>query len=133
MKKFIRLSMACAILTLFSCTSQKSFSLEGSWNIVSANGVSTAEGEKRAFISFDAEGKVNGNASVNSFFGDYELDGESLKLDHVGMTRMMGPHMEIEAAVVDAVNSTSSIKVKGETAVVFDADGKEIMTLEKEK
>ena len=106
MKKFFILSAICALMC--SCGSQKKVEgntadLYGEWIIEKAMGLSTEGGEKQAFIKFAPDGKMNGNASVNSFFGGYELKGDTLKLGNVGMTRMMGPSMDIEDAVVKAL------------------------------
>ena len=103
--------------------------LEGEWNIVTACGKSAEGGMKPAFINFAKDGKVNGNASVNSFFGSYTFDGKKLKLGQVGMTRMMGPSMDIEDAVTKAINTVETIKIDGKKATLFDADGKEVMTI----
>ncbi len=83
------------------------------------------------FISFQDSGKVTGNAGVNSFFGEYNLKGDALSFGNMGMTRMMGPNMEIEDAVVKALNSAKSIQSKGDVIVILDADGVEAMQIKK--
>ncbi len=106
-------------------------SIQGAWNILTACGVSTVSGENQAFISFEASGKMNGNASVNNFFGSYKYNGTKLELSNIGMTRMLGASMQVEKAVTAALNAVATIKVKGNEATVYDAQGKEIMTLQK--
>lgn len=107
--------------------------IKGEWNIVSANGVSTDSAATKAFIAFGDSCKINGNGGVNSFFGSYEKSGDTLAFKNVGQTKMMGPHMEIDDAVIDAINKTASVKVCGDTAKVLNAEGKEIMVLAKKK
>ena len=136
MKKFFILSAICALMC--SCGSQKKVEgntadLYGEWIIEKAMGLSTEGGEKQAFIKFAPDGKMNGNASVNSFFGGYELKGDTLKLGNVGMTRMMGHHMEIETAVTQALDQTHSVKVKGSKAQLLDKDGRPVMQLVRAK
>ena len=136
MKKFFILSAICALMC--SCGSQKKVEgntadLYGEWIIEKAMGLSTEGGEKQAFIKFAPDGKMNGNASVNSFFGGYELKGDTLKLGNVGMTRMMGHHMEIETAVTQALGQTHSVKVKGSKAQLLDKDGRPVMQLVRAK
>lgn len=119
-----------------SCGSQKKVEgntadLYGEWIIEKAMGLSTEGGEKQAFIKFASDGKMNGNASVNSFFGGYELKGDTLKLGNVGMTRMMGPSMDIEDAVVKALGESVTIKVNKKSASVLDKNGKVVMELKK--
>ena len=53
----------------------------GQWTIVEANGMSTDSAETTPFILFGDSGRVNGNASVNTFFGQYTLKGDSISFD----------------------------------------------------
>ena len=134
--KIALLTAAAALMTAASsCTASKSAttanSIMGSWDITEACGTSTAQGEKQAEITFADGGKVNGNASVNSFFGSYTLNGQKLQLNNVGMTSMMGQHMEIESAVAQALNSASAISVSGNTATIADARGHVVMHLKR--
>lgn len=103
--------------------------LTGEWAIENALGVSTENAETPAFINFEKGGKLNGNASVNTFFGDYKLDGNKLKLGNIGMTRMMGASMEIEDAVTAALNKTASVEINGDSAVILDAEGAQVLVL----
>lgn len=132
--KIALLTAAAALMTAASsCTASKSAttanSIMGSWDITEACGTSTAQGEKQAEITFADGGKVNGNASVNTFFGNYTLSGQQLKLDGIGMTRMMGQNMEVERAVTKALNAAATISVSGNTATVADASGTVVMRL----
>lgn len=127
MKKFFLMLMSLPMF--FACSS--SVSLKGDWQVVSAYGVSTEGAMNQPFISFQDSGKVTGNAGVNSFFGEYNLKGDALSFGNMGMTRMMGPNMEIEDAVVKALNSAKSIQSKGDVIVILDADGVEAMQIKK--
>lgn len=123
-------------LVLCSCspsekTTTDASSIIGEWSILKADGVSTKEGANPATISFDSEGKINGCASVNRFFGSYKFDGKKLTLDQIGLTRMMGPNMEIEDAVIKAINSVNSAKINSNKATLFDDEGVEIMKLKR--
>ena len=125
-------------MTVVGCNSNKAVvsdpaSIHGEWNIVEAKGLSTEEGTHPATITFTADGKVNGCATVNNFFGDYTFDGKSLMFDHLGLTRMMGMEtsMKIEDAVVDAINKTKTATVDGDKATFFDADGNKLLELER--
>ena len=77
MKKYI-FSALCAI-AITSCSTQKTaMDITGTWNIEKAMGKSTVGAETAPFIQFENDGKMNGNASVNSFFGNYQLKGNKL-------------------------------------------------------
>ena len=127
MKKFIYF-IACAAIAI-SCAT-KTADISGKWNIDSACGLSTENGEKQAYLIFN-DGKVNGNASVNSFFGGYSYDNGKLSFSAMGMTRMMGASMEIEDSVMSAINKLATFRIDGDKAVAYDAEGNAVMTLTK--
>ena len=134
MKKIFILSAICALLC--SCGSEKKVEgnvkdLYGEWIIEQVNGLGTEGGMKQPFINFAADGKVNGNASVNSFFGAYELRGDTLKMGNLGMTRMMGPSMDVEDAIVKVLGEAVTISVKKDVATVMDKEGNAVMKLRK--
>ena len=125
MKKFFYF-IACAAIAI-SCAT-KTADISGKWNIESACGLSTENGERPAYIIFK-DGKVNGNASVNSFFGEYKYENGKLSFSAMGMTRMMGASMEIEDSVMSAINRLATLKIEGEDAVAYDAEGNAVLTL----
>ena len=134
MKTIVKKILLISAVVLPGCTAQKETTLEdiaGQWNIETACGQSTAEGENQAFINFGENGEMTGNTSVNSYFGQYTLKDGKLVLENIGMTRKMGPNMEIETAVTEALNAIATIEVKDSTASVFNEEGKVIMTLKK--
>ena len=134
MKTIVKKILLISAVVLPGCTAQKETTLEdiaGQWNIETACGQSTAEGENQAFINFGENGEMTGNTSVNSFFGQYTLKDGKLVLENNGMTRKMGPNMEIETAVTEALNAIATIEVKDSTASVLNEEGKVIMTLKK--
>ncbi len=108
-------------------------SLQGAWLITEANDVETAKYEDEASVTFTADGKANGRAVVNGFFGDYALDGTSIQFDHIGATKMMGPEeeMQAESAILQAINDAKSVSVDGDKATVYDNKGKVVMTLKR--
>ena len=127
MKKFFYF-IACAAIAI-SCAT-KTADISGKWNIESACGLSTENGERPAYIIFK-DGKVNGNASVNSFFGEYKYENGKLSFSAMGMTRMMGASMEIEDSVMSAINKLATFRIDGDKAVAYDAEGNAVMTLTK--
>lgn len=127
---------AFAVCTVFvSCSTDKTTSsdvtidLQGQWTIVKACGIATDKAEQTPFISFTDSGTVNGYASVNNFFGNYTAKGDSLSFDKMGMTMMAGPDMDIEAAIVQALNDSKTMAVQGDTLLVKNAEGKTVMAL----
>lgn len=132
MKKII-MALA-AVLILAACSSKNNTTkanLTGKWAIQEAMGVSTSSADTKPYISFEKDGTLNGNASVNLFNGSYKLSGSKLTISNVGMTKMMGASMEVEDAVTDAINNVASIQIKDGKVLVLDSKGKTIMVLSK--
>ena len=50
-------------------TKVETMDIKGTWNIEQAMGLTTENAENTAFINFDENGSMNGNASVNIFNG----------------------------------------------------------------
>ena len=122
-------------LALASCSSNKNvkpIDITGQWSIVSAMGKSTEGGERPAFIKFDEKGEMNGNATVNHFFGGYELKDNQISFTNIGMTRMWGPSMEIETAISQALDQAATIQTEGNKMYFFNSSNDTIMTLVKE-
>ena len=62
----IMMLCSCATKTI---TSDNLAALTGRWAIVEAMQKGVEGADKAPFIQFKADGQINGNASVNSFFG----------------------------------------------------------------
>lgn len=105
--------------------------INGHWNIEKAMSQTTENGETAPFIEFNADGEMNGNTSVNLFSSSYVLEGENLKFGDIAMTKRMGASMEIEDAVIQALNSVASIAIDGSQAYVMNADNDTIMVMTK--
>lgn len=103
----------------------------GQWTIVEANGMSTDSAETTPFILFGDSGRVNGNASVNTFFGQYTLKGDSISFDQLGATMMMGREkdMEVEMAVMAALAQCVTLEVQDSVLNAKDHDGNVVMSL----
>lgn len=134
MKKIFSILAVASAMAMSSCSSNSasdSAKIEGEWLIEKAMGVSTSDGESEAFINFDDKGNLNGCTSVNVFTGEYKREGKSLSLQNIGMTKMMGPHMEIEDAVTNAINACAGIEIDGVKARILDKESNTIMELSK--
>ncbi len=109
-------------------------SIVGSWAIDKALDTSTETAEEQPFISFEENGRMNGNASVNLFFGGYILGGsDSLRLDNVGMTRKLGQSMDVERAITEAINTLCRMRVEGERAYCLNEEGDTLLWLTRMK
>ncbi len=126
-----------AALALVACGSlrhaQQQGGIIGSWTIERALSTSTEGGEEQAFINFDSDGKFNGNASVNLFFGSYTLSGGSLKLENVGMTRRLGASMDVERAVTEGLNAVEQVSLSADRAYLMSAQGDTLLWLRRQE
>lgn len=136
MKKTIVMTLT-GIMMLCSCATKTISSdnlapLIGKWAIVEAMQKGVEGAEKAPYIQFKDNGQINGNASVNSFFGGYKIDGDKVSFSDLGMTRMFGRSMDVEDNISKAIGATATIELKKGTAVMKDKDGKVVMRLKRE-
>lgn len=133
MKKTILMIMGAAMI--FGCGTKKtdvSKLVVGDWEIVEAGGSPVESGFDKATISFDAEGGVHGNTSINYFFGEYTVKDDALEFGNVGLTKMMGPTPDTERAVLDGLNRGVKISFEdNDNAVIFAKDGTEVLKLKR--
>lgn len=137
MKKTLFTALAvCAAMA--SCTTKTENvhnlqdSILGQWEILQANGISTEGADTQPFILFTDSGYVNGNASVNHFFCQYSIKSDSLVLDQMGMTSMLGGSMEIESAIISALNNCATLEMEDSILSIMDHEQKIVMTLKRD-
>ena len=135
MKKLHLITLVAVSLLIASCsTSGKAVdnaSIQGDWMILTALGINTSGGEETPYIKFDGKEKVNGFAGVNRFFGSYQCTKGKLTFSSMGMTRMMGPNMQIEDSVSKALDKVDRVRIKGTSATLYDAQGKAVITMKR--
>ncbi len=87
--------------------------------------ISLIENSKTTF-SCDKEGKVAGVASINRYFGNFNLkeNGDIVWNQAFGMTRMAGPPelMEQEAAFMHALPQTARMYLKASKLILISKD-----------
>ena len=136
MKKTLFSALA-ACMAFCNCANVKTnkFSTQpdilGQWTIVEANGMSTDSAETTPFILFGDSGRVNGNASVNTFFGQYAQSGDSIFLEQVGITSMMGHDMDTEMAITSALAQWVTLEAEDSMLYAKDKDGQVVMTMKR--
>lgn len=136
MKKTLFSALA-VFITMASCTTEtkRNYNLQssilGQWEILQANGICTEGADNKPFILFTDSGYVNGNASVNNFFGQYTINADSLKFDQLGVTSMMGGSMEIESAIMSALNNCATLEMEDSILNIKDNEQKIVMTLKR--
>ena len=82
-----------------------------------------------AHILFGAEGRVAGSASCNRMTGSYTVDGETLALSPMAVTRRMcavEALMEQEARVLAALGEVAGWRIEQGLLVLVDEEGGEL-------
>lgn len=136
MKKTL-LAALIACLSLSNCSNKTDNKISthsdilGQWSIIEANGQSTDSAETTPFILFADSGVVSGHASVNAFFGQYTIKGDSIFFEYMGSTSMLGHDMEIEMAIMTAIGQWSTFELTDSILKAKDLDGKVVMSMQR--
>jgi heat shock protein HslJ len=132
------LTIALAVLVLAACetvdeqfTAPKSAWEGTSWvaEDIGGNGVIDI---LQSRITFAEEGRVNGNAGCNTFFGSYQTDGEAIRFSPMAMTEMMCEAEAVnnqEAAFLAALDQAEFVRIENDIMYLDDADGNTVMRL----
>ena len=101
------------LMVITSCEDNATPNLsDHEWEVIAING--TQLSGTLPTLSFDLEeGKVNGNASCNNFFGSVEVIESSIKFGMMGSTRMMCPDMTNEDLLFKNLDKVNSYSFKG--------------------
>ena len=128
MKKIL---IAAAAFLLASCaTKVQNLPLENTqWKLVSLYGDTNPAFEKGDSFTFTLDaGSITGKGSVNRFFGGYEYsDTKGLEIGDLGMTRMMGPNVDLEDSFVQMFDKVDGCTVKGDV-LTLTGEGKPLAT-----
>lgn len=119
-----------AVFSLSSCASK--ISVDGEWAIKSVEGETVQTTEQAPYLVFNEdEGTVHGFLGVNLLNGNYTLKGSKLSFQHLGTTMMSGlpQDMDMEAKIQNAINAAAVAKMEAEKLLIYDAEGKELLTL----
>jgi heat shock protein HslJ len=114
-----------ALVDLRPGTSVGSMGLEGvEWRLVEAGGkpIAPLAGGEMPYIVLDpAQKKASGYTGCNNFFGQYELDGASIKFGPIASTRSACPDQEaaIETAFLKALSETHGWMIKKGMLLLF--------------
>lgn len=141
MKKLFLLSGLLAAMTLAGCSAVSTTAKESngaapnSSPVIEGATLMWAEGvsdgcELPPTITFE-NGKVNGNAGCNNFFGGYAEKGDELTFSKMGATmRLCGKaFMEVEGRFLAALEATRFAVREGDSMTLLDADKKPLIKL----
>jgi heat shock protein HslJ len=112
--------------TFSGCGGEPASLLRGSWRITAIDG-KPAVAESEPSVSFEADGKINGKASCNRFFGGYSLTGEGLTAGPLASTKMLCEDalMAQEGAIMDILEGLSGFAAADDGTLTLRAgDGR---------
>ena len=85
------------------------------------------------FVLQTTDPLVAGNAGCNRMFGHYALQGDQIKFDQMGGTKMFcEAHMDLEQKFLGMFDAVSRWKISGNTLQLMDGTGRAVGTFEAE-
>ncbi len=128
--------MIVAALSMMSCGSRQSASLEGEWSIQKVEGseVKVDADLDAPFLGFNlAEKSLYGSTSCNRLTGALNVDEEKKTIDFsgTGSTRMMCHDMQTERQILGAMAKAVTYQIDGAVLKFLDESGTAVMELQK--
>lgn len=126
------------VLARFDAVDQ---SLEGSsWQVLSYNngrgGVTSLIIGTEITANFEQDNQLSGNSGCNSYFGQYETDGDNINISGVGATEMacLEPEgvMDQEQEFLAALETADTYKIEGLSMEMRTADGALVASFQRE-
>lgn len=127
MKKLLSLMFA---LTLTAACSAQENSFKGK-----EYKMNDAANNAEITLGFDAKESRFFGRVVNNYFGQYEMDGNTIKFGPAGATMMAGPEnlMKAESQYLMTLPTVNSFVLEGQKLTLKTADSKELVFEEVEK
>lgn len=125
MKKIFAAAALLVAMTACGGSQEKALPLEGtSWKLAKMDAIPakaiTAEADYFTLEFNAADTMVSGRTNCNRFFGKYELKGQKLEFENLGMTRMACPEMQYEDAFVKMLDDVDRYEIKGSELKLYD-------------
>lgn len=135
MRRFVYpLAMAAAIFIFSMCSNKSGIPIESNWELeyIYTDGKEmTPPAEHNASLAFLKDSKISGETGCNRFFGDFAVNGASLKFENMGSTRMMCPQMEFENAYLQTISNVASYTISKNQLILKDNAGNIVALLNK--
>jgi heat shock protein HslJ len=126
------LTTSCTTSTKTVPTASAQSLLDTQWRLTQLGNevVDNPAGERAVhFVLQPSNSNLTGFSGCNRMFGNYALDGPSLKFDGLGGTRMFcQPNMELEQKFLGMFQNVAGWKIAGNTLELLDASGKSVAT-----
>lgn len=122
-------TLALGEKTFSGCGGEPATLLLGHWLITEIDGKPAIAGSSPS-VTFEAGGKINGNASCNRYFGNYIISGEGLKAGDLGASMMMCEQelMDQETEILKILKSLQGFGIDENGKLILRAnDGRTIL------
>ena len=120
MKKIFAAAALLLAMTACGGSQKKALPLEGTtWKLAKMEAID-AEADFFTLQFSAADTLVSGRTNCNRFFGKYELKGQKLEFENLGMTRMACPEMQYEDAFVKMLDEVDGYEIKGAELKLYD-------------
>jgi heat shock protein HslJ len=141
--RILLLCVLACLLTTVGCTTPASDDVAGAaavpltettWRVTQIGDqlVDNPPGDGAATIQLQAENsRVTGFAGCNRMFGDYSLNGETLKFGLVGVTKMAcleEGRMQFESRFLETLSRVAGWKITNSTLELLDGGGRTLAT-----
>lgn len=101
-----------------------------SWVAVQIGDLTPSE-NIQSTLYFD-QGKINGKAACNSYFGEYTIEDGNLAISGIGSTMMLcAEGMEQETAFLGALQATTAYRIEADRLILLSAGGDTLAVLAK--
>ena len=132
MKKIFAAAALLLAMTACGGSQKKALPLEGTtWKLAKMEAIPAkaidAEADFFTMQFSAADTLVSGRTNCNRFFGRYELKGQKLEFENLGMTRMACPEMQYEDAFDFGNDSLAQVTLQGRPLRI-DMQGREVCT-----
>ena len=88
--------------------------------------------ERRATLRIEEDGKIGGKGFCNGYFASARIEGDAIEIGQAGATQMAcAPElMAADAALFDAFTRSAGWRTDGESLVMSDKDGRDVLRFE---
>lgn len=100
------------------------------WTVTQINGQPPVAGDAVVDLSFEADDRIGGRATCNSYGGTYTISGQTLSFSDVFSTKMACADEALnaqESAYLQALSSVASYDLVGDTLTLKDAGGAAVL------
>lgn len=133
MRKVVMIAIVGMLVTFFAgCTKEQSISLERTqWKLV-AWSISSIKADAYEITADFSDKTMSGKSGVNTYSGDYTIEGKNITFGPFASTKMAGPQeaMQAETDFFKLLEQVTSLKVEGSKLYFMDNNGYDLLVFQ---